>query len=235
MSKDYDVSISIGTEADLSGLNQVQQALDETKNKSRAISGPSSMDAPAHGVKELTEGMKEAGKIGTDLEQSLNDVSAGAEQMGTTVSEAGADAGQSLKDTSSSSDQLGEALTKTGRKGSLAMGDVGKSATKARSRISGLRGTVVLAVNAVNELKTLGTRVSALETGYGRNGKRTSGALTGRRKSGSRKHLMPASGKRNNATPPFKARRTKPPGILTFPGNEKPLTTSTNYTASVWN
>lgn len=152
MSKDYDVSISIGTEADLGGLNQVQQALDETKNKARAISG-SSTDTPTEGVKELTESMKEAAKAGTDLEKSLNDVSSGGEQMGETISEAGTNAGQSLKDTSASSEQLGESLSKTGRKGTRAMGDVEKSATKARSRISGLRGTVVLAVNVVNELK----------------------------------------------------------------------------------
>lgn len=152
MSKDYDVSISIGTEADLGGLNQVQQALDETKNKARAISG-SSTNTPAEDAKELTEGMKKAAKAGTDLEKSLNDVSSSGEQMGETISEAGTNAGQSLKDTSASSEQLGESLSKTGRKGTRAMGDVEKSATKARSRISGLRGTVVLAVNAVNELK----------------------------------------------------------------------------------
>lgn len=152
MSKDYDVSISIGTEADLGGLNQVQNALDETKNKARAISG-SSTNTPAEDAKELTEGMKKAAKAGTDLEKSLNDVSSGGEQMGETISEAGTNAGQSLKDTSASSEQLGESLSKTGRKGTRAMGDVEKSATKARSRISGLRGTVVLAVNAVNELK----------------------------------------------------------------------------------
>lgn len=154
MSKDYDVSISIGTEADLSGLNQVQQALDETKNKSQAISGPSSMDAPAHGVKELADGMKEAGKIGTDLEQSLNDVSAGAEQMGTTVSEAGADAGQSLKDTSSSSDQLGESLTKTGRNGTRAMENIGRSSSRASGFVSKFRGRVMVAVNALETLKS---------------------------------------------------------------------------------
>lgn len=152
MSKDYDVSISIGTEADLGGLNQVQNALDETKNKARAISG-SSTNTPAEDAKELTEGMKKAAKAGTDLEKSLNDVSSGGEQMGETISEAGTNAGQSLKDTSASSEQLGESLSKTGRKGTRAMGDVEKSATKARSRISGLKGTVVLAVNAVNELK----------------------------------------------------------------------------------
>lgn len=153
MSKDHDISISIGTEADLNGLNQVQQALDSTKKKAQDISGPSSIDAPAHGVKELTDGMKEAGKIGTDLEQSLNNVSSGAEQMGTSVSEAGAAAGQSLKNTSSSSDQLEESLTKTGRKGTVAMGNIEKSATKTKSRLSGLRGTVVLAFNAFNDLK----------------------------------------------------------------------------------
>ena len=152
MSKDYDVSISIGTEADLGGLNQVQNALDETKNKARAISG-SSTNTPAEDAKELTEGMKKAAKAGTDFEKSLNDVSSGGEQMGETISEAGTNAGQSLKDTSASSEQLGESLSKTGRKGTRAMGDVEKSATKARSRISGFRGTVVLAVNAVNELK----------------------------------------------------------------------------------
>lgn len=152
MSKDYDVSISIGTEADLGGLNQVQNALDETKNKARAISG-SSTNTPTEDAKELTESMKKAAKAGTDLEKSLNDVSSGGEQMGETISEAGTNAGQSLKDTSASSEQLGESLSKTGRKGTRAMGDVEKSATKARSRISGLKGTVVLAVNAVNELK----------------------------------------------------------------------------------
>lgn len=152
MSKDYDVSISIGTEADLGGLNQVQNALDETKNKARAISG-SSTNTPTEDAKELTESMKKAAKAGTDLEKSLNDVSSGGEQMGETISEAGTNAGQSLKDVSASSEQLGESLSKTGRKGTRAMGDVEKSATKARSRISGLRGTVVLAVNAVNELK----------------------------------------------------------------------------------
>lgn len=154
MSKDYDVSISIGTEANLIGLNQVQQALDETKNKARAISG-SSTNTPAEDTKELTEGMKKATKAGTDLEKSLNDVSSGGEKMGETISEAGTNAGQSLKDTSSSSDQLGESLTKTGRKGSLALGDVGKSVAKTKSRLSGLRGTVVLAFNALNDLKSI--------------------------------------------------------------------------------
>lgn len=154
MSKDYDVSISIGTEADLNGLNQVQQALDETKNKARAISG-SSTNTPAEDAKELTEGMKKAAKAGTDLEKSLNDVSCGGEQMGETISEAGTNAGQSLKDTSANSERLGESLSQTGRKGTRAMGDVEKSAAKTKSRISGLRGTVVLAFNALNDLKSI--------------------------------------------------------------------------------
>lgn len=111
MSKDYDVSISIGTEADLGGLNQVQNALDETKNKARAISG-SSTNTPTEDAKELTESMKKAAKAGTDLEKSLNDVSSGGEQMGETISEAGTNAGQSLKDVSASSEQLGESSPK---------------------------------------------------------------------------------------------------------------------------
>lgn len=154
MSKDYDVSISIGTEADLSGLNKVQQALDETKNKARAISG-SSTNTPAEDAKELTEGMKKVAKAGTDLEKSLNDVSSGGEQMGETISEAGTNAGQSLKDTSASSERLGESLSQTGRKGTRAIGDVEKSAAKTKSRISGLRGTIVLAFNALNDLKSI--------------------------------------------------------------------------------
>lgn len=150
--KNYDIQVNIKANAELAGFEQTQQALDNIRNKARTISG-SSTNTPAEDTKELTEGMKEAAKAGTDLEKSLNDVSSGGEQMGETISEAGTNAGQSLKDTSASSEQLGESLSKTGRKGTRAMGDVEKSATKARSRISGLRGTVVLAVNAVNELK----------------------------------------------------------------------------------
>lgn len=150
--KNYDIQVNIKANADLAGFEQTQQALDSIRNKARAISG-SSTNTPTEDAKELTEGMKKAAKAGTDLEKSLNDVSSGGEQMGKTISEAGTNAGQSMKDMSASSERLGESLSKTGRKGTRAMGDVEKSATKARSRISGLRGTVVLAVNAVNELK----------------------------------------------------------------------------------
>lgn len=146
MNKDYDINISVGTKADLTGLNQVQQALDETKNKARAISGSSSK-TPAKDVKELTEGMQKAAKAGTDLEKSLNDVSSGGEQMGEAISEAGTEAEQSLKDTSSSSDRLGESLSKAGRKGNRAMGDVEKSATKTKRSISALKGAVVMTIN----------------------------------------------------------------------------------------
>ncbi|WP_418384712.1 hypothetical protein [Akkermansia sp.] len=152
--KNYDIQVNIKANADLAGFEQTQQALDSIRNKARAVSG-SSTNTPAEDVKELTEEMKEAVKIGTDLEQSLNDVSAGAEQIGTTVSEAGADAGQSLKDTSASSERLGESLSKTGRKGTRAMGDVERSTAKTKSRLSGLRGTVVLAFNALNDLKSM--------------------------------------------------------------------------------
>ncbi len=150
--KNYDIQVNIKANADLAGFEKTQQSLDNIRNKAQAISG-SSTNTPTEDAKELTEGMKKAAKAGTDLEKSLNDVSSGGEQMGETISEAGTNAGQSLKDVSASSEQLGESLSKTGRKGTRAMGDVEKSATKARSRISGLRGTVVLAVNAVNELK----------------------------------------------------------------------------------
>lgn len=152
MNKDCDINISIGTKADLTGLNQVQQALDETKNKARAISGSSSK-TPAKDFKELTEGMQKAAKAGTDLEKSLNDVSSGGEQMGEAISEAGTEAEQSLKGASSSSDRLGESLSKTGRKGTRALDGIDKAAAKTKSRLAGLRDRVVLAVNAVNELK----------------------------------------------------------------------------------
>ena len=152
--KNYDIQVNIKANANLAGFEQTQQALDSIRNKARAVSD-SSTNTSAEDVKELTEGMKEAAKAGTGLEQSLNDVSTGGEHMREAISEAGTDAGQSLKDTSSSSDQLGESLTKTGRKGSHAMGDVEKSAAKTKSRLSGLRGTVVLAFNALNDLKSM--------------------------------------------------------------------------------
>lgn len=150
--KNYDIQVNIKANANLAGFEQTQQALDSIRNKARAVSG-SSTNTSAEDVKELTEGMKEAAKAGTGLEQSLNDVSTGGEHMREAISEAGTDAGQSLKDTSASSEQLGESLSNTGRKGTRAMGDVEKSAAKTKNRLSGLRGTVVLAVNAVNELK----------------------------------------------------------------------------------
>ena len=153
--KDYDIQVNIKANAELAGFEQTQRALDEIRNKAKDISSPSSINAPVNGVKELTDGMKEAEQAGTDLEQSLNDVSTGVEQIGETINEAGATAGQSLKDTSTSSEQLGESLSQTGRKGTRAMGDVGKSAAKTKSRISGLRGTVVLAFNALNDLKNV--------------------------------------------------------------------------------
>lgn len=152
--KNYDIQVNIKANAELAGFEQTQQALDNIRNKARAISG-SSTNTPAEDAKELTEGMKKAAKAGTDLEKSLNDVSSGGEQMGETISEAGTNAGQSLKDTSASSERLGESLSQTGRKGTRAMGDVEKSAAKTKSRISGLRGTVVLAFNALNDLKSI--------------------------------------------------------------------------------
>lgn len=108
--KNYDIQVNIKANAELAGFEQTQQALDNIRNKARAISG-SSTNTPAEDAKELTEGMKKAAKAGTDLKKSLNDVSSGGEQMGETISEAGTNAGQSLKDTSASSERLGESLS----------------------------------------------------------------------------------------------------------------------------
>lgn len=144
--KNYDIQVNVNAKANLAGFEQTQQALNNIRNKARAVSN-SSTNAPSEDVKELTEGMQEAAKAGTDLEKSLNDVSSGGEQMGEAISEAGTEAEQSLKGTSSSSDRLGESLSKTGRKGSRAMGDIEKSATKTKRNISALKGAIVMTIN----------------------------------------------------------------------------------------
>lgn len=115
------------------------------------------------------------------------------------------------------------------------MGDVEKSATKARSRISGLRGTVVLAVNAVNELKNAWNAGVGIGNWIWEKWEKNIKGIDRAAEKRKQEALDARIREENNATPPFKARRMKPPGILTFPGNGKPLTTSTNYTAVVWN
>ena len=63
--KNYDIQVSVNTKTNLAGFEQTQQALDSIRNKARAVSD-SSTSAPAKDVKELTEGIQEAAKAGTD-------------------------------------------------------------------------------------------------------------------------------------------------------------------------